>query len=215
MTHDSPPKRKYDSSRRKDQARETRHQIAEAARSLFIKRGYSGTTIDAIAQESGVAPETVYAIFSNKRTILSHLMDISIGGDEQPIRLLDRPEPRAVLHDTDQQHQIMMISQGISEIMGRVAHLFEIMRSDAKTEQDIEDLLNHLLNERLENMTTFVQNIANNGGLREGMEVSAAAELVWTITSPEVFLLLTRDRNFSQEQYAAWLQTTLARLLLP
>jgi hypothetical protein len=142
-------------------------------------------------------------------------MDISIGGDEQPIRLLDRPEPRAVLHDTDQQHQIMMISQGISEIMGRVAHLFEIMRSAAKTEQDIEDLLNHLLNERLENMTTFVQNIANNGGLREGMEVSAAAELVWTITSPEVFLLLTRDRNFSQEQYAAWLQTTLVRLLLP
>ena len=215
MTHDSPPKRKYDSSRRKDQARETRHQIAEAARSLFIKRGYSGTTIDAIAQEAGVAPETVYAIFSNKRKILSHLMDISIGDDEQPIRLLDRPEPRAVLHDTDQQHQIMMISQGISEIMGRVAHLFEIMRSAAKTEQDIEDLLNHLLNERLENMTTFVQNIANNGGLREGMEVSAAAELVWTITSPEVFLLLTRDRNFSQEQYAAWLQTTLVRLLLP
>ncbi len=215
MTHDSPPKRKYDSSRRKDQARETRHQIAEAARSLFIKRGYSGTTIDAIAQEAGVAPETVYAIFRNKRKILSHLMDISIGGDEQPIRLLDRPEPRAVLHDTDQQHQIMMISQGISEIMGRVAHLFEIMRSAAKTEQDIEDLLNHLLNERLENMTTFVQNIANNGGLREGMEVSAAAELVWTITSPEVFLLLTRDRNFSQEQYAAWLQTTLVRLLLP
>ena len=215
MTHDSPPKRKYDSSRRKDQARETRHQIAEAARSLFIKRGYSGTTIDAIAQEAGVAPETVYAIFSNKRKILSHLMDISIGGDEQPIRLLDRPEPRAVLHDADQQHQIMMISQGISVIMGRVAHLFEIMRSAAKTEQDIEDLLNHLLNERLENMTTFVQNIANNGGLREGMEVSAAAELVWTITSPEVFLLLTRDRNFSQEQYAAWLQTTLVRLLLP
>ena len=142
-------------------------------------------------------------------------MDISIGGDEQPIRLLDRPEPQAVLHDTDQQHQIMMISQGISEIMGRVAHLFEIMRSAAKTEQDIEDLLQHLLKERLENMTTFVQKIANNGGLRKGMEVSAAAELVWTITSPEVFLLLTRDRNFSQEQYAAWLQTTLVRLLLP
>jgi hypothetical protein len=47
------------------------------------------------------------------------------------------------------------------------------------------------------------------------MEVSAAAELVWTITSQEVFLLLTRDRNFSQEQYAAWLQTTQVRLLLP
>jgi len=215
MAHNSPLKRKYDSSRRQAQARETRRQIVEAARSLFIKRGYNGTTIDAIAQAAVVAPETVYAIFGNKRKILSHLMDISIGGDDQPIRLIDRPEPQAVLNDTDQRRQIMMFSQGITEIMARVAHLFEIMRSAAKTEKDIEDLLQHMLKERLENMTTFVRQIATNGGLREGMEVSTAAELVWTITSPEVFLLLTRDRNYSTEQYAAWLQATLTRLLLP
>ena len=215
MAHNSPLKRKYDSSRRQAQARETRRQIVEAARSLFIKRGYNGTTIDAIAQAAVVAPETVYAIFGNKRKILSHLMDISIGGDDQPIRLIDRPEPQAVLHDTDQRRQIMMFSLGITEIMARVAHLFEIMRSAAKTEKDIEDLLQHMLKERLENMTIFVRQIANHGGLREGMEVSTAAELVWTITSPEVFLLLTRDRNYSTEQYAAWLQATLTRLLLP
>jgi AcrR family transcriptional regulator len=215
MAHNSPLKRKYDSSRRQAQARETRRQIVEAARSLFIKRGYNGTTIDAIAQAAVVAPETVYAIFGNKRKILSHLMDISIGGDDQPIRLIDRPEPQAVLHDTDQRRQIMMFSQGITEIMARVAHLFEIMRSAAKTEKDIEDLLQHMLKERLENMTIFVQRIATRGGLRERMEVSTAGELVWTITSPEVFLLLTRDRNYSTEQYAAWLQATLTRLLLP
>ena len=215
MAHNSPLKRKYDSSRRQAQARETRRQIVEAARSLFIKRGYNGTTIDAIAQAAVVAPETVYAIFGNKRKILSHLMDISIGGDDQPIRLIDRPEPQAVLHDTDQRRQIMMFSQGITEIMARVAHLFEIMRSAAKTEKDIEDLLQHMLKERLENMTIFVQRIATHSGLRERMEVSTAGELVWTITSPEVFLLLTRDRNYSTEQYAAWLQATLTRLLLP
>jgi len=215
MAHNSPLKRKYDSSRRQAQARETRRQIVEAARSLFIKRGYNGTTIDAIAQAAVVAPETVYAIFGNKRKILSHLMDISIGGDDQPIRLIDRPEPQAVLNDTDQRRQIMMFSQGITEIMARVAHLFEIMRSAAKTEKDIEDLLQHMLKERLENMTIFVQRIATHSGLRERMEVSTAGELVWTITSPEVFLLLTRDRNYSTEQYAAWLQATLTRLLLP
>jgi AcrR family transcriptional regulator len=197
------------------QARETRHQIAESARSLFFERGYNGTTIDAIAQSAGVAPETVYAVFGNKRKILWHLMDISIGGDDQPIRLLDRPEPQVVLHDIDQRRQIMMFSNGITEIMARAAHLFEIMRSAAKTEKDIEELLQNMLKERLENMTVFVRHLANNGGLSEGMEISAAAELVWTITSPEVFLLLTRDRNYSKEKYTAWLQATLASLLLP
>jgi TetR/AcrR family transcriptional regulator, regulator of autoinduction and epiphytic fitness len=213
MPQNSPLKRKYDSSRRQIQARETRQQIVEAARSLFIQRGYSGTTIDAIAEAAGVAPETVYATFGNKRKILSHLMDISIGGDDQPIRLLDRPEPQAVLHDTDQQRQIMAFSRGIAEIMTRAAPFFEIMRSAAKTEKDIDDLLQHLLVERLENMVAFVRQIAANGGLREGMDVATAAELVWTITSPEVYLLLTRDREYSKERYAVWLQATLTRLL--
>ena len=196
------------------QARETRRQIANAARDLFFERGYSGTSIDAIAQAAGVAPETVYATFSNKRNILSHLMDISIGGDDQPIRLIDRPEPQAVLQDTDPHRQIRMFSQGITGILARVAQLFEIMRSAAKTEKEIEDLLQHMLKERMENMTMVVGQIAAHGGLREGMEVSKAAEMIWTMTSPEVFLLLTRDRAYSNEQYAVWLEAALSRLLL-
>jgi AcrR family transcriptional regulator len=215
MTPDHPPKRKYDSSRRQVQARETRQQIVESARTLFFTRGYSGTTIDAIAQAAAVSSETVYSIFSNKRNILSHLMDISIGGDDQPIRLLERPEPQAVLRESDQHRQIALFSQGITEILAHVAPLFEVLRSAAKTEKDIEDLLNHLLKERLENMTAFARQIASNGSLLEGMDVSTAAELLWTITSPEIFHLLTRDRNYSKQQYSAWLQATLTRLLLP
>jgi AcrR family transcriptional regulator len=215
MTKSIPTKRKYESSRRQAQARETRRQIAEAARGLFFERGYSGTTIDAIAQAAGVAPETVYSIFGSKRKVLSHLMDISIGGDDQPIRLLDRPEPQAVLHDTDQRYQVMMFSRGITEILARAAKLFEVVRSAAMTEEEIADLMQNMLTERLENMTTFVKHLASNGGLYEGMEIPLAAEMVWTITSPEVFLLLTRDRNYSKGRYSTWLETTLTRLLLP
>ena len=215
MTIRIPTKRKYESSRRQAQARETRRQIAEAARSLFFERGYSGTTIDAIAQAAGVAPETVYSIFGSKRKVLSHLMDILIGGDDQPVRLMDRPEPQAVLHDNDQHAQIMMFSKGIADILARAAQLFEVMRSAAMTEKEIADLIQNMLKERLENMTTFVKHLASNGGLFEGMDIALAAEMVWTITSPEVFLLLTRDRNFAKGQYASWLEATLTRLLLP
>ena len=84
------PTRKYDSSRRKEQARRTRLQITEAARQLFLERGYSGATIEAIAEKAGVAKETVYAIFGSKRSILVFLLDISVGGDDQPVQLLDR-----------------------------------------------------------------------------------------------------------------------------
>jgi TetR/AcrR family transcriptional regulator of autoinduction and epiphytic fitness len=208
-------KRKYNSTRRQEAARETRRQIAESARKLFIERGYNGTTIDAIAQAASVATETVYAIFSSKRKILWHLLDISIGGDDQPIRLLDRPEPQAVLHDTDPTRQIQMFSRGITEIMVRSAPIFEVLKSAAKTDWEIANLVQGMQKERLENMTTFVQHLSKNGGLRAGLDISTASDLVLTITSAEVFLLLTRDREYSREQYAAWLQATLNRLLLP
>jgi len=197
------------------QAQATRRQIAEAARSLFIERGYNGTTINAIAQAASVASETVYAIFGSKRKILWHLMDISIGGDDQPIRLMDRPEPQAVLHDTDPLHQIMMFARGITEILVRAAPIFEVLRTAAKTDKEIAGLVRNMLKERMENMTTFAQHVANNCALREELNIPQAAELVWTVTSPEVFLLLTRDRGYSKEQYTDWLYTTLSRLLLP
>ena len=112
-------KRKYDSSRRKAQARETRLQIAKAARKLFFARGYAGATIEAIAEEAQVAKETVYTIFKNKRQILAFLLDISVGGDDQPVRILDRPEPQAVLHDTDQRRQLHTFARGITEVLTR------------------------------------------------------------------------------------------------
>ena len=215
MTKRIPPRRSYNSTRRQAQARETRRQITEAARRLFSRYGYGGTTIDAIAQEAGVAPETVYAAFGSKRKILSHLVDVSVGGDDQPVRLLDRPEPQAVLQIADPQRQIEMFARGITDILVRVAPVFEVVRSAAKTEPDISVLLKHLLEERLENMTTFAAHVAEHGGLREGMDISKAADTVWTMTSPEVFTLLTQDLNYSPDQFVEWLALALKRLLLP
>ena len=85
MSREKPQqKRKYDSSRRKAQARETKLRITEAARSLFLEHGYVGTTIEAIAVDARVSRETIYGIFQNKQNILTFLLDISVGGDDLP-----------------------------------------------------------------------------------------------------------------------------------
>jgi AcrR family transcriptional regulator len=209
------PKRKYDSSRRQAQARETKIQIVEAARSLFMERGYAGATIEAIASRAGVSQETVYSIFKNKRNILSFLLDISVGGDDQPIAVLDRPEPQAVMHDTDQHRQIAMFAQGITEIMTRAEPVFEIMRGAAKFEPEIADLLKRMLDERLQNMIRFARSISANGKLRDGMSDQDAGEITWMMSSPELFHLLNIDRGWPKEKYTQWLTDTLSRLLLP
>jgi len=208
-------KRSYNSTRRQAQAQETRRQIITAAGRLFSEHGYAGATIDAIAQEAGVAPETIFATFGNKRTILARLIDVAVGGDDQSIPLLDRPGPQAVLQESDPARQLQLFAQDIVTILERVAPLFEIMRVAAKTEPDIADLLKNLLSERLHNMTAVVHKVATHSSLRTDLNEAQAAEIVWTLTSPEVFTLLTIDRGWSKAQYSHWLGDSLVRLLLP
>jgi len=215
MTHSPSPKRAYDSSRRKEQARQTRLRIAEAARTLFIAHGYAGATIGAIAAESGVAKETVYAVFRNKRRILDFLLDVSVGGDDLPVRLIDRPGPQAMLADRDPRLQVRALAMGIAEVMSRAAPIFEVTRIAAKTEPEIARRIRQLYRERLGNMVTFVRQIAANGPLHEEMDEDAAAELVWGISSPELFQLFTEYRGWSREQFGEWLAGMLERLLLP
>jgi AcrR family transcriptional regulator len=212
---DSKPKRRYNSSRRHEQARQTRQQISASARNLFIQRGYAGATIEAIARDANVSPETIYAVFSNKRNILSHILDIAVGGDDAPVPLLHRPEPQAVLHETKQTQQLEMFAQNITDIMERVAPIFEIMRVAAKTEPEIAELTQQSLKTRWQNMEKLVERILANGALRDGVNKAQATDIIWTLTSAEVFRLLTVDRTWSKEQYIEWLADSLKRLLLP
>lgn len=207
-------KRKYDSTRRKAQARDTRNQIIASARMLFIQNGYDGTTIDAIAETASVSSETIYAIFGNKRKILWQLLDVSIGGDDQPIKLMDRSGPQSVLANTNPKLQILMFSKDITEILARAAPIFEILRTAAKTDEELNQLMHNMLTQRMANMTSVVESIAKNGGLRKELDIDSAARTVWAITSPEVFLLMIRDQHFSKEMFCQWLETNLTRLLI-
>ncbi len=51
--------------------------------------------------------------------------------------------------------------------------------------------------------------------MRDELDEAHAAEIVWAITSPELFQLLIEYRGWSKGEYATWLAETLKRLLLP
>ena len=70
-------RRPYNSPMRRRQAEETRRRILDKARTLFRTSGYTGTTIDAVAQAAGISPKTVTALFSSKRELLAALVEIT------------------------------------------------------------------------------------------------------------------------------------------
>src|SRR5258708_7845289 len=166
MTNSNKPKRTYNSTRRQAQTRQTRQQIADAARKLFSKHGYAGATFEAIAQEAGVASATVYSIFGSKLNILAHLLDISIRGDDAPLPMLERSDTQAIFQENDQRQQLQMLARGIATVTDRAAPVLDIMRIAAKTEPEIADLLQRMLEERWQNMAIVIQHIVTHGPLR-------------------------------------------------
>jgi AcrR family transcriptional regulator len=93
--------------------------IVEAARTLFLERGYAGTTIEAISEVSGVAPATVYRLFSSKLGILTALLHVLIAGDDQDAALQDRPHIRTLVADPDPRSQLSGLAGIIRGIMSR------------------------------------------------------------------------------------------------
>src|SRR5215472_3137425 len=79
------------SGRGQARTRLARRAVVDAARTLFLERGYVATTIEAISERSDVPPATVYRLFSSKLGILKALLDTSIAGDDRPVAVQERP----------------------------------------------------------------------------------------------------------------------------
>ncbi len=207
--------RPYDSSLRKEQARQTRARILDAAERLFTERGYATSTMEAIALAAGVAVDTVYAAFGTKRGVLARLMDIRVGGDDQPVDLLDRSGPQAVRREPDQRRQIESFAKDITAILERVRPVDDIMRGAAAVDSEVAALRARLQEHRFQNMLKFVSWVSANGPLRAGTDGEMGAAIVWTLTSPETHRLLRVDRAWPAQRYADWLGETLTLTLLP
>lgn len=207
--------RPYDSSLRKEQARQTRTRILDAAERLFTERGYATSTVEAIASGAGVAVDTVYACFATKRGLLSALMDVRVGGDDEPVGLLDRSGPQAVRRTPNQRSQIESFAKGVAAILERARPVDDIMRGAAAVDSEIAALRARIQEQRFQNLIKFVSWVTANGTLRGGMDEAAGAAIVWTLTSPEVHRLLRVDRAWTAQRYTDWLAQTLTLTLLP
>ena len=86
--------RRYDLSVRAERAGENRGRLVAAARELFLRQGWTMTTMSQVAAAAGLARPTVYLHFNTKLDLLIACIDASLS--EIPVR--DRADyARAVL----------------------------------------------------------------------------------------------------------------------
>ena len=200
---------------RRPKAQATRRRIRDAARRLFVERGYVATTIEAIAGEAGVAVPTVYLAFGTKRALLAELLDIAAVGDEEPVAVLERPWVDDVRHDPDPQGQLRRWVRGGRHIATRVAPLWEVARNAAPADPDIAAQVHHYKTLTLQAHRYFVTVLAANGGLRDGLDPQRAADIVFGLLSHELYRLLVIEQGWAPEDWERWVADTLAAQLLP
>ena len=134
-------KRQYNSTRRQEQANETRLRMVRAAHDLFVEKGYGRTTIAQIAERAGVAVETVYAAFRNKATLLRQAWFVTFRGDEANVPLYDRAEMQAILAEQDLPTRIGKHAVFVTASNRRMAPLYHALQGAAATEQAAAVLL--------------------------------------------------------------------------
>lgn len=203
--NDPAQRRRYTSTRRAQQAAQTRADILEAAATLFGERGWAGTTLQAVAAAAGVAVETVYSGFGSKRRLLHAALDAAIVGDTGVVPLSDRDEYQAIGRgslDTRLNAGVRMLS----DIHGRTARLWRAMRAAATADAEIAARCAEYEQRRHDQ-------VADALSLVLGRAVDGPLlDLLWTYLGPEVYAQLVIDRSWPVEAYQEWMVKTVAGL---
>jgi AcrR family transcriptional regulator len=199
---------------RQARTRRTRTAVIEAARALFLDRGYAATTIEAISDRSDTPQATVYRLFSSKLGILKAVLDVSVAGDDDAVAMLDRPRVGALLADQDPRSQLAGFAALLRDLLARTAPVHRILADAARSDDDAAALLAEIARQRQEGQHRIARSVARSGSMRAGLRERDASDIVHALASPEVFGLLVIDRGWAGDRYEHWLTSILISQLL-
>jgi AcrR family transcriptional regulator len=211
---DAPAKRSYHSPRRAEQARVTRRSILEAAQRLFERDGYVATTMDAIAVEAGVASKTVYSAFTTKAGLLRALWDLLLKGDTEDAPVAQRTAFLALMDEPDPRRKLVRNAANARVVKERIGAMFGVIRDAATVDPDGAALWELIQTDFHANQRTIVEAIAADDGLRDGLDVAHATDVLWTLNHPDVWLLLVGRRGWTAGEFETWFAEASCRQLL-
>jgi AcrR family transcriptional regulator len=207
-------RRSYDSSSRKDAAQATRRAILESARRQFLERGYAGTTMAEIARGAGIALDTVYAAVGRKPTLFRLLVEAAISGRDEAVPAEQRDYVRAMRAEPDAARKLRTYAAALGAIQPRLAPLFRVLQAAAPLDADLDAMWQEIAQRRAANMRQLAKELAATGRLRTDLSAAKAADIIWSMNSPEFYLLLVEQCGWSPAEFESWLAEAWIRLLL-
>lgn len=192
--------RPYRSTRRQEQASETRRRIIRAAHDLFVSPGYGRTTIAEVAGAAGVAVETVYGAYRNKATLLREVWYATFRGDDEEIRLLRRPEIRAVLAEPDLAARLKAHAAVMTPVFRRITPLLRALQGAATSEPAAAEMLAEFDKRRLDAARHYARAAAATGQL--AVSEKECRDLLAATLDGALWHRLVEERGWSGDRFA-------------
>ncbi|MEV4471093.1 TetR/AcrR family transcriptional regulator [Nonomuraea salmonea] len=200
--------------KRAQKARETRARILRAAGELFVQDGYGATNLQDVATRAGVAVQTIYFVFGNKRTLLKELVDVTIAGDDEPVATMDRPWFKEALAAPTAAGHLRALVHGSSAVLARVAPIMKVLDTAVTMDPEVAAEWTQDTDPRHVVHTAAARSLMAKPGARADVPPEQAADVLYGLLSPELYLLLAGARGWPHERFEEWVHDTLAAQLL-
>lgn len=207
MSRQAAPRR-YDSPRRRDQARATRAAIAAAARRLFMDRGWAGTRVRDVAAAAGVAEPTVYAVYGSKAGLALALID---SVDEAAG--LDAQEAELAASVGDPAGQLAAMAGFDRRLFERGGDVLSLLHDAGRSEPDLASAYREG-RARADRVRQRVLSAWPPDSFREGMDPQLAADTYAALCNIDVYRVLAEERGWSPDRIERWWRDSLIRVIL-
>ena len=191
---------------RQRQALATQQLIVDAASALFLENGYGATTIESISSKAGVAVSTVYAVFKNKRGILTAIREIWHEQSGQ------RAIYRQALTEVNPEKRLELAAHATCRQWETSANMITIYRGAAAIDPEAAAELEEALQGRRTGMGHFIEESASI--IRSELSLERATAIFLALTRLEVYQELVEVWGWSADEYETWLAELLKGQLL-
>lgn len=199
-------------NRRQIQSEATRAGIVDAARELFLARGYVGTSIGAIADLAGVAAQTIYNSIGNKAAVLAAVLDQATAGPDAPRPVAEFLAGRAgTTGGLD--GLIRLLGDWFTEVNERSTEVVTLINQTAAVYPEVAALERERADRRLKNYGLAAAAARARGGLTSGMTDAEAAAAVWALGHPQAYRSLVVDGDWTTDAYREWIARGLQGIL--
>ncbi|MGO4660524.1 TetR/AcrR family transcriptional regulator [Terrabacter sp. 2TAF16] len=198
--------RAYDNSSRAEAALATRRRIIEAAGEMLLRDGYHAMSVSALAANAGVSAQTVYNAIGGKAAVVKAVYDVLLVGDDAPVAMQDRPEFRAMSTAPYREAFVRAYAALCATIYERVGPLLGVLLAQgAGGDTGLQEFVATIDRERRAGNTNALNALEAAHGLPPQLDRERFIDIVWTVTSPEIYDRFVRRCGWTHAMYAAWL----------